>query len=436
MSFAVGIDLVAAWLGTFAVHSTLALGITFVASRLAATRAIGLQETALRFSLWVALVSATLQCAVFGSPWANALAEAPAAFELAAVGAPTALPTAPEPVGAAAAVVVAWRWQQWAVAGAALGAVGGGLWLAVVFLRLRRLLRDRRPETDARVLTLAAAAAQSAGMRQSPHVSRCARVATPIAFGFVRPEICLPANVDRLDESSLRAMLAHEVAHLRAADPAWMWCAAWLQALFPWQVLLLPVRCRWARLVELRCDAAAARHAGATAVARCLLDVASWLQPREQAPLVALGMASRPSALRERVDAALRGEPVASPSLRFAFAGAGAVLSALTFAAPGAAPSSRASLGAADAAIAVGRMLAAPGPGAAPSAMAELLQVLMVERSRLTAEAAQLQQRLQGRRLSPELEQLHTALARRLSELERLHVRLEARVRRSAPESR
>lgn len=432
MNLDLGIDLAATWLGTFAVHSTLALGITFLVSRLAGTRAIGLQEAALRFSLWGALISASLQCAVFGSPWANALVEVPAAFEFLGAPAASTMLQAPPPVEPVSAPLTVWRWQQWVVVGAALGAAAGGLWLAIVFWRLRSLLHSRRPETDARVLTLAAAAAQAAGLRQSPHVSRCDRVATPIAFGLVRPEICLPANVDQLDESSLRAMLAHEVAHLRAADPAWMWCAASLQALFPWQLLLFPVRLRWARLVELRCDAAAARHAGATAVARCLLDVASWLQPREQAPLVALGMASRPSALRERVDAALRGEPVAAPSLRLAFTGACAVLSALTFAAPGAAPTA----GSRDVVAEAELALVNPADAAAPRAMNDLFHALADERQRLTAEAALLQERLQGRRLSPELEQLHAALARRLSDLERLHERLEAHVRRSATESR
>ncbi len=434
MNVALVVDAVAAWLGTFAVHSTLVLGTAWLASRVAGARAIGLQETALRLSLWVALVSATLQCAVFGSPWSAALAEAPVALDFGAVDEAAIVPNLAGFVPPQS-LLPAWRWQQWAVVGAASAAGCGGLWLALVFLRLRALLRDRQPETDPRVLALAATAARAAGLRQSPHVSRCERVATPIAFGMLRPEICLPAHVDQLDESSLRAMLAHEVAHLRAADPTWMWGAAWLQALFPWQVLLFPVRTSWARLVELRCDAAAARHAGATAVARCLLDVASWLQPKEQAPLVALGMASRPSALRERVDAALRGEAAAPPSLRVAFAGAGAVLSALTFAAPGAAPVGSDVAGP-DLAVAATELLASPPSAAASPAMAELLRLLATERSRLTAEAAQLQQRLQGRRLSPELGQLQAALLRRLTELERLHQRLEARVHRSATESR
>ena len=69
-------------------------------------------------------------------------------------------------------------------------------------------------------------------------------------------------------------MLGNELAHLRRADPAWMWLGAWLQALFPWQLLLAASRRQWSRVVELRCDAEAAQHTSATAVARCLIEVA------------------------------------------------------------------------------------------------------------------------------------------------------------------
>ena len=166
------------------------------------------------------LFRSSLQCSVFGSPWslpvvgANAPAlvlddvAAPAVFEL-AVG-------EPQP---AAAFLASWRWQQLVVGGAALAALGGMFWLVSVAVRLRRLLADRLPEADPRVLSLAATAAEAAGLRQSPHVSRSTRVVTPIAFGLLRQEICLPANAASLDAPSLRAMLAHEIAHLRAADP-------------------------------------------------------------------------------------------------------------------------------------------------------------------------------------------------------------------------
>ena len=305
-SFAFDGTLLRDWLCTFAVHSTLALGSALLASLLLGRRALAVQETMLRASLWVALFSASAQCALRGV-WMPELVWSPDGPGDVAL---PVLPASGLSLDGSSALDDADPGLPWGVllVAGVVAAAGSGLgWLFVVHRRLRRVLRARRPETDARVLTTAAEVARSLGLRQSPHLSRSDAIATPIAFGMLRPEICLPMRVGELSHASLRAMLAHEVAHLRAADPAWMWGAAWLQALFPWQPLFAAVRRRWARLVELRCDAIAAEHATPTAVARCLLDVAEWLRPGPEGTVAALGMAARPSALRERVEAALQG---------------------------------------------------------------------------------------------------------------------------------
>ena len=66
-----GLDLapLGGWLLTFALHSTIALGSAWTISVALGRRAAALQETLLRWSLWAALLSATLQVAVLGSPW-------------------------------------------------------------------------------------------------------------------------------------------------------------------------------------------------------------------------------------------------------------------------------------------------------------------------------------------------------------------------------
>lgn len=410
----------AEWLVTFALHSTIALACGWALSAALGRRCVSLQETVLRWSLWVALLSSFTQAALLRSPWSPG-------FELPAAGDGAAVDGALESVAAVDGISLLaalsppswwsqWSWQSIVCSAAAFAATAGLVWLFVVHRRLRRLLAARHPETDARVLSNAAAAAGALGLQQSPHVSRSDLIATPIAFGFMRPEICLPRRAAELGDASLRAMLAHEVAHLRAADPAWMWGAAWLQALFPWQVLLIPVRRRWSRLVELRCDAIAANTATPTAVARCLLDVAEWLQPRQHANVVALGMAARPSALRERVEAALRGDSFRPGRRDVSWSFGGLFLTALSVVAPG--------------------VSVAGESTATANANAALLERVCEDHAALLAEAAMVRREVAAQAASPELVQLQATLDRRLQDLTRLRHRLEALLSRTDSQNR
>jgi beta-lactamase regulating signal transducer with metallopeptidase domain len=424
---------VADWLCTFALHSTLVLGLALLLGTALRNRAIGFQEGALRLSLWAALVSSSVQYFALGSPWpffeltpGDVL---PSGGLVAAEPAALAVPpvtTAPE---------VAWSWPIVIVAVAAGLAALGLLWLWSVRRSLHRVLALRQPGVDSRVLAMAATVARELGMRHSPHVSTCDLIATPIAFGWIRPEICLPARACELEDASLRAMLAHEIAHLRRGDPGWMWLAASLQALFPWQVLFLAVRRRWARLIEFRCDAIAAHHSSPTAVARCLLDVAEWLRPESGTPVIALGMAARASSLRERIEAALKPRRPSRPRRLLAMASSGVSLSALTLVLPGVAatpdvpaPHALAEIVADPPVAATLAAMGAESPAASPSRTAARL--LQQEHAELVAQVASLRADLEGRRKSPELEQLVSMLTHRLLVLERLSARLRVRLDR------
>ncbi|MCB9884682.1 MAG: M56 family metallopeptidase [Planctomycetes bacterium] len=341
MSAAVdGVGVFTDWLGTFALHSTLALGFACVASWLLQGRALVLQERLLRLALWVPFVSSIAQQFGMGGRWAWGLSWSDPTMPLATDLSNRAIELAgqwsgPSPVAAPAPAPVEVPWSWLLLGMAAAFAILGVQWLWRSHARLQRVLVAREPETDARVLTIAAKVAGSLGMCRTPHLSRSPALATPIAFGWLRPEICLPARAATLGDGSLRAMLAHELAHLRRCDPAWMWFAAVLQAVMPWQPLLWLARRRWVRLVELRCDAVAARESSPAAVARCLLDVADWLRPNTPAQTFALGMAAKPSALRERVEAALAARDEGRPTRLGALVFAAGALAAMTFAAPG-----------------------------------------------------------------------------------------------------
>lgn len=340
LSLPFAVEQAASWLGTFALHSTCIMAFAWLLSLALGRRGRSFQERLLRFSLWAAVVSSSVQLFWVGSGSPFAIPLPVSEPEFAAVSSVREssfdVPAAVQVPSTRSAV----RAPQVSVAAIATFVAGGlamlGIaWLAITSWRLRCVLARRQPEVDPRVLATAAEAARALGWRQTPQLSRCDDLATPIAFGWIRPEICLPLRAAELSTPSLRALLAHELAHLRAGDATWMWCGAWLQALFPWQVLVPIVRRRWTNLVELRCDAEAARHATPTAVATCLLDVAEWLRVGYRSPAIALGMAARPSALRQRVEAALQPQDVGPPPRLVGFVFAGLSLTALATAAPG-----------------------------------------------------------------------------------------------------
>jgi beta-lactamase regulating signal transducer with metallopeptidase domain len=418
----------AGWLGTFALHSTIALGLTCWFVRMRRQRSLALQDIMLRQAMWLPFVSSTLQYLFFGSMWDGLLAQpivtvddlAPLASMLLAEVQPSNL--------VAMEAVPSTPWATIVVGIATTCSLLGFAWLWRMWRRLTRILATRCPETDPRVLSSAATMATHLGLRQSPHISRAQGLSTPIAFGFLRPEICLPTRAAALDDASLRAMLGHELAHLRRCDPVWMWLGAWIHALCPWQLLLASTRREWSRVVELRCDAEAAHHTSPTAVARCLIEVAEWLRPQSTPTTVALGMAARPSALRERVEAALAC-PVPVPPKRFA-AGGVAVLSlaTMTMAAPGISDQVVTALTADEFRVAF--------TGQAPDA-AQRLQpfVAMVDQEygALVTEARALQSTLEVSQLPQSRRaEMQSQLQLRLAHLSQLRVRLLARVSRAS----
>jgi Zn-dependent protease with chaperone function len=133
--------------------------------------------------------------------------------------------------------------------------------------------------------------------------SRTLRV--PAAFGR---EICVPVRALReLPHDELRALLAHEAAHVVRRDAAWLAVAAAVRALGWWQPLNLVAGARLRLAMELCCDErAAAEPSERAALARCLVTVAGWSV--EENPGFA-AMASRGSALRRRLETLLDDAP-------------------------------------------------------------------------------------------------------------------------------
>lgn len=162
----------------------------------------------------------------------------------------------------------------------------------------RRLLAGRRP--------LASGPAHEALLRLTqrtgtavPVLSVCDELGGPATLPG--GEISLPGWAMDIPAAQLEAMLAHELAHVERRDPRWLATAMALEALFWLQPLNRVARYRLAGLAELHADARAARLTGnGRALARCLAHCAERMRV-ERMPVLAAAMARRGGALSERV---------------------------------------------------------------------------------------------------------------------------------------
>jgi hypothetical protein len=100
----------------------------------------------------------------------------------------------------------------------------------------------------------------------------------PVTFGIFRWTIVLPAATEeRLKKEELRALLAHEVAHLMRGDIWWLWIGRLLCCCLVFQPLNIMARRRWQRAAEYLCDDwAVQRGVQGLSLARCLTRIAQW----------------------------------------------------------------------------------------------------------------------------------------------------------------
>jgi beta-lactamase regulating signal transducer with metallopeptidase domain/beta-phosphoglucomutase-like phosphatase (HAD superfamily) len=210
----------------------------------------------------------------------------------------------------------------WAVLAWAMGAAGMLLRLFGRQARLRGLLAERAPVEEEAVLAMLAQLRRNAGFWRPVRLTECAATPTPLALGG--GEICVPPRFRTgLDPEQQRSALAHELAHLARRDPAWHFAASVLEAVFFFQPLNRLARARLRESAEFLCDAWAARQTGSPlGLARCLAEVASWVAPgRHPIPAGTMAMAEGGSPLVQRVQrlTSWRGEPrEGSGALRFA----------------------------------------------------------------------------------------------------------------------
>lgn len=213
----------------------------------------------------------------------------PAAAVVAAPVAAAPAPTEPS----------AWPWVLlglWGLGAAvALGRLG---WAA---LRLRKQLEGRRDVIEDPVLESFLDLCSKAGLKKRPRLTASSHLRSPIALG--RREICLPERaVDSLGPLQQRGMLAHEMAHLLRHDPTWTVLVAVVEAVFFFQPLNHLARRKIQEVAEFQCDDWAAQQNGTGVhLAKCLAEVAGWVEDGPPVSPAVVTMAERGSPIVRRI---------------------------------------------------------------------------------------------------------------------------------------
>lgn len=345
------IRLVAAWLLTAAVHGSVLLALAWLLDRVFQERLGAWRELLWRVALFGAAITATMQFVTYKTPLSGRV-HVPVHAQVATpvtppmvsepaqrVASPNRLhsevvvpasdaisisPAKPieESSTAAAAQAFGSGWPAWPL-------IVFAVWLAGVLLGFVRIGQSfkrlaGRIGTPIRELPVAlestldrdlAMLAQLAKIER-PRIALLDDLASPFVMrGVALADVAGPALVvlptwalDHLDAAQLRAMLAHEVAHLARRDPEWKLLTSAWRALFWFLPLAGFAQRRLDDAAELACDAWAAQHSGGgRELAECLVACAERHVARPMSFHLVPAMAARPTGLLARIEHLLEG---------------------------------------------------------------------------------------------------------------------------------
>jgi beta-lactamase regulating signal transducer with metallopeptidase domain len=314
-----------AWMLTYLLHSTLLLGLAWLASKPLSRWSVAAEEMVWKLALVGALFTASLQLAAGWQPLAGQwrLADLGGAPESMAIPSESARPgLVPVRVGTSPIVTIEFPSVRAKIenhpappaapsilpsaASLALGAWAlGALVLLAAFgrsyLRLSHRLRSRPRVVGGDLHGQLRMLAAEAGLGDSVRLSCSCRVPVPLAMGLREPEICVPPRaLVGLTEEQQEGMLAHELAHLARRDPFWLLLGQGLACVLFFQPLNWVARRRLREISEMLSDEwAVARTGRPLSLAGCLAEVAGWSVGAPSLPVP--GMTDRPSSLGRRI---------------------------------------------------------------------------------------------------------------------------------------
>jgi len=324
---------VSGWLLTAALHGSILLAAAWLLDRLLGNRLGAARELLWRVALFGGVISASLQLLAAPLPvlWpptqpTTSRAAAPMQGQQlnTAVSIAAQAQAAPRPAQSSLAIAspepttlrslhfaTSARWPIAILAIWQLGLLFATVRIARSLRHLRRALRRGSALDDCAVTRELDALARERGIAPA-RAYRLDDIASPLAASGRR--IFLPAwAMDSLDARQLRAMLAHELAHVARHDPQWRVATACWRALFWFLPLTALAQRRLDEAAELACDAFAVEHTGnAHAVAECLAACAEQHAVGAHFRF-APAMAVRESSFFNRIERLLEGDSMNKP---------------------------------------------------------------------------------------------------------------------------
>ncbi|MCR9164342.1 MAG: M56 family metallopeptidase [Nannocystaceae bacterium] len=343
------------WILTYAVHSTVLILFVWALTKLFPKAPLRLQESLWRVALFGGIVTATvtqvagveplggrmsLPASMQGQPVVEASSSTPVATNERVVrrkitqhdAGDVRITTVQESKPAAAPVAATpkkpgtpgkWPWVMLGLAG--FGALFALARLGVAARRAHAQLRGRRDVIEDPILEKFFELCDAAGFpkegKKRLRLTASSHLRSPVAL--LRREVVIPERaIEALTPAQQHGMVAHEIAHLRRRDPQWALVTAVFEAAFVFQPLNHLARRKLQELAEFQCDDwAATTTGGGTHLAKCLAEVASWLDDTRAPAALTVAMADRDSPVVRRITRLLHGRRKAgtgevSPMLR------------------------------------------------------------------------------------------------------------------------
>jgi TonB family protein len=172
------------------------------------------------------------------------------------------------------------------------GALIGFAALALAALSVAVMTWRARPVFEVRWLQAAAEVSRLLGLARPVRLLRSRTASMPMTWGSFQPKVLLPADSESWTEERMRAVLAHEFAHIKRNDWPLQLLAETARALYWFNPLVWTGCSRMRRESEQACDDAVLNCGiDAPDYAGHLLELARSLKPSRRASVLTLAMA-------------------------------------------------------------------------------------------------------------------------------------------------